>query len=521
MTRISLKQLMVTTAVTLPLAAGSFGAAQAQEESCARLEALLEHDMPEGVQRTEEELQQILQQADPEQCRVVSIEIEGAMAQAQEEQGQQQQAEQEQQQTEQQAAETEAEGQLVEEEMTRIELSDEVVIEGEVYVQQTPPQVDVEGAPTEVTVQETPPDVTVREQTPEIVINEQAPTIRVEMPTPTITIEQPAPEIIVTMPPPGVDVASTRPQVQVRQGEPRVSVQQERPQVDLQLSQAEDPETSEGVRIRRGTPDQPVEAGAEPPQAEVRYVQVEPTVAYQEGEQQANVQVERAQPQIRFQSAEPRVEFTPAGEPQVQFTRSGEPQVTFRESGEQQGEQQQQAQQQPEQQPEQQQEQQQQPEQQPQPEEEPQQEGMQLQDTEVETTEDEAAQTDVQAVADPDEVQMESDAEEVAEMVGPEIEREGFVTTSVNEIDVTQLTGTEVYGVNDEELGEISDLIVNADGQVENAVIDVGGFLGLGEKPVLVPFNEVTLLTSEGGEEIRAYMSTTEEQLEAMEMYEE
>jgi hypothetical protein len=62
---------------------------------------------------------------------------------------------------------------------------------------------------------------------------------------------------------------------------------------------------------------------------------------------------------------------------------------------------------------------------------------------------------------------------------------------------------------------------MNADGQVQEAIIDVGGFLGLGEKPVIVPFNELTLMQRADGGELRAYIASTEDQLEAMPAYED
>ncbi|MFD2032266.1 PRC-barrel domain-containing protein [Ancylobacter dichloromethanicus] len=56
----------------------------------------------------------------------------------------------------------------------------------------------------------------------------------------------------------------------------------------------------------------------------------------------------------------------------------------------------------------------------------------------------------------------------------------------------SDLTGTEVVTSNDEELGSISDLVVERDGRIVAAVIDVGGFLGIGAKPVAVSFASLT-----------------------------
>ena len=497
MTVSCMKRLFVGTALTVPLAFSTSGVAQAQEanaNACAELEQLLESDLPERIRQTEDELAAIIEQNDLEQCRLLSVDIRALQ------QNQGQAAGAEAQVTETEAATAEVEAQVAETEQTTVRLQDEVVIGGIVRVDTQPPQVDIQGAATEIEVIETQPDVTVREQAGEILVRQASPTIRVDMPTPTITIEQPAPEIIVTMPPPGVDVATARPQVQVRQAEPTVSVSQNPPQVDLQIEamRAADATEETGIQVQDETGAEIVQGDAAQPiemaDAEVSMTSTEPVVAYQESQGQANVQVERAQPTVRFESAEPTVEFAPAQEPQVQFTQAGEPQVTFQEQPGQQ-----------------------QPQQEPQPVEQEQgqqQEGqLQLQDAEIET-----AEADVGVVEQTEEVALGATEGVIGR--GPMLEREGFEMMAPEAIDVTNLTGTDVYGVNDEEIGEVGDLIMNEQGQVESAVVDVGGFLGLGEKPVLVPFDQMSFLQSEAGE-LRVYISATEEQLEGMETYAE
>jgi hypothetical protein len=57
----------------------------------------------------------------------------------------------------------------------------------------------------------------------------------------------------------------------------------------------------------------------------------------------------------------------------------------------------------------------------------------------------------------------------------------------------SKLVGLNVYS-NDDDIGEINDLIVGQNGQIEAVVIGVGGFLGLGEHDVAVPFNQVKFM---------------------------
>jgi sporulation protein YlmC with PRC-barrel domain len=49
--------------------------------------------------------------------------------------------------------------------------------------------------------------------------------------------------------------------------------------------------------------------------------------------------------------------------------------------------------------------------------------------------------------------------------------------------------GERVYGANDESIGEINDVLMDAKGQVAGVIIGVGGFLGLGEKDVALPMS--------------------------------
>jgi hypothetical protein len=63
----------------------------------------------------------------------------------------------------------------------------------------------------------------------------------------------------------------------------------------------------------------------------------------------------------------------------------------------------------------------------------------------------------------------------------------------------------------DENIGSISDLLVDKDGKVIAAVIGVGGFLGIGKKNVAVPFDALTLSRNpDGNEQVTIRLSRTE-----------
>jgi sporulation protein YlmC with PRC-barrel domain len=48
-----------------------------------------------------------------------------------------------------------------------------------------------------------------------------------------------------------------------------------------------------------------------------------------------------------------------------------------------------------------------------------------------------------------------------------------------------------VYDPSEKKIGEVSDVLVDNDGKIDGFIVSVGGFLGLGEKNVAVPFNAV------------------------------
>jgi len=63
--------------------------------------------------------------------------------------------------------------------------------------------------------------------------------------------------------------------------------------------------------------------------------------------------------------------------------------------------------------------------------------------------------------------------------------------SDANEWRMTKLKGLNVYNNNNEKLGSIDDLLVDKSGQIKAAVIGVGGFLGIGDHQVAVPFTDL------------------------------
>ncbi|MBK5570271.1 PRC-barrel domain-containing protein [Ensifer sp. 2YAB10] len=104
----------------------------------------------------------------------------------------------------------------------------------------------------------------------------------------------------------------------------------------------------------------------------------------------------------------------------------------------------------------------------------------------------------------------------------------GEATTDVAQSDATYLTeqtsdqiaastyiGQTVYNAGDESIGEINDLIMKKDGGVEAAVIGVGGFLGLGEKDVAVPFDRIAIAEQPNTDKLKLTTTETADTLKA------
>lgn len=71
---------------------------------------------------------------------------------------------------------------------------------------------------------------------------------------------------------------------------------------------------------------------------------------------------------------------------------------------------------------------------------------------------------------------------------------------------------------NSQSVGEINDLVIGADGQVKNAVVDVGGFLGMGERSVAIAWADLSFIRTADGDTI-AFISKEKTELEKMPEY--
>lgn len=87
------------------------------------------------------------------------------------------------------------------------------------------------------------------------------------------------------------------------------------------------------------------------------------------------------------------------------------------------------------------------------------------------------------------------------------------VLLNPNELTLDTLEDATIYGPDDEKIGSVSHTL--GSGAATQVVIDVGGFLGIGAKPVAVPANELDFMRDEDGD-VHAVTSWTKEQLKDM-----
>ena len=372
-----------------------------------------------------------------------------------------------------------------------VEIEQQAIVEGQVTVRQPIPEIDIQQGGAQVEVSEGAVDVAIEEQPAEIMIRQPAANVRVEIPQPTITIEQPAPEIVITMPPPGVSLDQQPPQVSVNMPDPTVSVAQADPEVsaDVQarfvgaeeLTQIE--QQGQGALVttqteRLDATGSPVDAEK---QAEVTFQKGEAEVVVQKTADQGEVSYQSADPRVVYEPADPQVEVTFAENAQVQVQQIGEPMVSIqRQEGGQQPQQEQ---------------------------EQPQQQGQVEQDQ-------------ANLVADVAAVEEEVEAEREIERMTPE-DTSRFLgidqTAEAIEAEIMQVTaadleGRDVLTVRGEDVGEIEGIFSNG-GQLY-AVVEHGGFLGIGDSEVAIPASRLAM---QGDDVI--LMGLTEEQLEQLPEY--
>jgi len=78
--------------------------------------------------------------------------------------------------------------------------------------------------------------------------------------------------------------------------------------------------------------------------------------------------------------------------------------------------------------------------------------------------------------------------------------------------DITEVSADARTEWND--VGEIRDVLISTEGDVKAVLLDIGGFLGMGEHRIALSFDEVQIVRSDNGSDVRVYIAASQDQLE-------
>lgn len=95
---------------------------------------------------------------------------------------------------------------------------------------------------------------------------------------------------------------------------------------------------------------------------------------------------------------------------------------------------------------------------------------------------------------------------------------EGYVPVAPDALTAELLTGADVHDATDAAIAEVSDLVLSAEGQVTDVVLDVGGFLGMGAKTVAIPLDQLAVGQMTDGT-VRLWVNLTKDKLKALPDY--
>lgn len=98
------------------------------------------------------------------------------------------------------------------------------------------------------------------------------------------------------------------------------------------------------------------------------------------------------------------------------------------------------------------------------------------------------------------------------------IDKSSLTEMPMDKISTKDFIGTNVYGADDAKVGEIGDVVMTGDKKVDAVIVDVGGFLGMGEKQVAIGLEKLKFMSDKDGNRY-LYTNFTKAQLEAQTAY--
>jgi len=263
--------------------------------------------------------------------------------------------------------------------------------------------------------------------------------IVVQEPAPTIRVEQASPQVTVQQQQPQVTVRQAQPEILVRQPAPTVTVDIPQPEIIVRMPQPDVNVAVADPKVQVNQP-QPQVQVVQPQQPEVQVQPGQPNVTVQRAANaEANVQVQsdQGQPQVRYERQEPRVVVNqPPGDPQIRIEQQG-----------------------------------------------------QANQQTAAVTPPPAAAPAAPPPAGPAARPAPADSTGAVSPASPS----GAGTQAVP---VSRIADMNVVDVQGRTLGEIERVVQGPDGRMQ-VVVGVGGFLGLGERDIALPLDELALRNNE------------------------
>ena len=90
-------------------------------------------------------------------------------------------------------------------------------------------------------------------------------------------------------------------------------------------------------------------------------------------------------------------------------------------------------------------------------------------------------------------------------------------TQTEDELRTSKIVGSKVYNNANENIGSVEDIVLKPDGSMDEVVLSVGGFLGIGDKYVSVPFNDLKI--TRDGSSLKITTDGTKASLKALPAY--
>ena len=110
-----------------------------------------------------------------------------------------------------------------------------------------------------------------------------------------------------------------------------------------------------------------------------------------------------------------------------------------------------------------------------------------------------------------------ADAEQVDEGADRP-DRAGLTPLDPSALQPDQLRGIGVFDIEGGQIGTIGDVLSNPEGGIDALVVDVGGFLGIGAKPVAVGYDNLQFSADDNGNRY-LFLNATRDQLETQPAY--